>query len=229
MHCDRSALRLCHCRDATQAASALGLHGTSTGACALGADSCEHMVVDCIHAQAHPRTISLAATGNAIEVIDRSRLAAALATQHLLPPSQSDAKAAVELGKSIGASTVVVGSYGAAENGIGVSLAAFPVPEDTLKRVMLGMVFGKIPLTQEVSAHLNAPLDSLRPKDGIYKLGYGGVSIPSCIKCTITGMFRTHQRARVVAGHLPLWAEDVRDDGLLGDRAHGTPPTAVRP
>ena len=37
-----------------------------------------------------------------------------------------------------------------------------------------------------------------------------------------------HQRTRVVGWHLPVWAEDVRDDGLLGDRAHDPRSTAVR-
>ena len=134
---------------------------------------------------------SLAATGKPIEVIDRSRLAAALATQHLSLASQSDARVTIEVGKSIGAKTVIVGSYGAAENGIGVSVAAVRVSEygvASSKKVTIGIVVGKIPLTQEVSAHLNVPVDSLRPKDSIYKAGYGGVSIPSCIKCTMTGM-----------------------------------------
>jgi hypothetical protein len=59
VHCDRSALRLCHYSNATQAASAVGLDGAFAGTCALGADSCEPMVVDCVHAQEHSQTISL--------------------------------------------------------------------------------------------------------------------------------------------------------------------------
>jgi len=134
---------------------------------------------------------SLAVQGKTVEVVDRSKLGAALEAQHLSPPGQSDVKNAVDLGKSIGATTVVVGSYGAAEDGIGVSLAAFRVSEYGIAqstKFMIGMVFGKIALTQEVSAHLNVPLDSLRPKDGVYRAGYGGVSIPTCRKCPVPGM-----------------------------------------
>lgn len=134
---------------------------------------------------------SLAGQRPTVEVIDRHRLGAALEVQHLSPRDESDVKNAIALGKSIGATTVVVGSYGAAENGIGVSLAAFRVSEYGIAqstKFMIGMVFGKIALTQEVSAHLNVPLDSLRPKDGVYRAGYGGVSIPTCLKCPVPGM-----------------------------------------
>jgi Gram-negative bacterial TonB protein C-terminal len=134
---------------------------------------------------------SLAAQAKTAEIVDRSKIAPALEAQHLSPPGQEDVKNAVALSKSIGATTVVVGSYGATESGIGISLAAYRVFEYGVAqstKVMVGMVFGKLPLTQETSAHLNVPLDSLRPKDGIYRPGYGGVSMPSCVKCQITGM-----------------------------------------
>jgi len=132
---------------------------------------------------------SLAAQGN--EVVSRSKLVAAIEAQHVSPPGQSDVKNAVALAKSIGASTVIVGSYGAAENGLGVSLAAFRVSEygnSQSMKFMIGIVFGKIPLTNEINGHLGVALDSLRPRDGIYRSGYGGVSIPSCIKCPVPSM-----------------------------------------
>jgi hypothetical protein len=37
-----------------------------------------------------------------------------------------------------------------------------------------------------------------------------------------------HQPARVISRHLPLRAEDVRDDDVPGDRTHGSQPAAVR-
>jgi len=154
---------------------------------------------------------SLASQGKTFELVDRVRLGQALAVQHLSPGDESEVKNAVTLGKSIGASTVVVGSYGAAENGIGVTLAAFRVSEYGIAqstKFVIGMVFGKIPLTQEVSGHLGVSLDSLRPKDGVYRSGYGGVSVPSCIKCPapsmhvpdidIQGMLRAHTQGATV-------------------------------
>ncbi|GEM_PF-1116660 len=163
---------------------------------------------------------SLAAQGKTAEVVDRFQLGAALEAQHLSLRGQSDVINAVAVGKSIGATTVVVGSYAAAENGIGISLAAFRVSEYGIvqsTRFMIGMVFGKIPLTQEVSTHLNVPLDSLRPKDGVYRSGYGGVSIPACIKCPmssmhvpdidIQGMLRAHPKGATVMLQFVVTAE----------------------
>jgi TonB family protein len=136
-------------------------------------------------------SLSLAHETPNVEVIDRLRLREALKVQNLPSPSQQDVKSVVALGRSIGATTVVVGSYGAAENGIGVSLVAFRVAEygkSQPRDFMICMVFGKIPLTREIDVRLGIPLDSLRPKDGVYRSGYGGVSIPTCVKCPIPGM-----------------------------------------
>jgi hypothetical protein len=155
---------------------------------------------------------SLADQGKTFEMVDRLRLGAALEAQHLSPVDESDVKSAIALGKAIDASTVVVGSYGAAEAGIGVSLAAFRVSEYGIAsstKFLIGMVFGKMPLTQDVSGHLGVALDALRPKDGVYRSGFGGVSVPSCIKCPIPplmhipdvdiqGMLRAHPQGATV-------------------------------
>jgi hypothetical protein len=154
---------------------------------------------------------SLAAHEKTAEIVDRCQLGAAFEAQHLSPPGQSDVKNAIALAKSIGATTVIVGSYGAAENGIGVTLTAFRVSEYGIAqstRFQIDMVFGKLPLTQDVTAHVKASLDSLKPKDGVYRSGYGRVSIPSCIKCPIPsmhvpdidlrGMLRAHPQGATV-------------------------------
>jgi hypothetical protein len=129
---------------------------------------------------------SLESQGQALELVDRSRLRPALQSLHLSPKDEWDMKNAVALGRSLGASTVVLSSYGYAEDGVGVTLAAFRVSEFEATqptRFVVGMVFGKMPITQELSARLGEPLDALEPKDGVYKSGFGGVSIPVCIKC----------------------------------------------
>jgi hypothetical protein len=136
-------------------------------------------------------SFSLAHEGPTVEVIDRLRLAEIRKSHGLPAPKQSDVRNAVGLAKSIGATTVVVGSYEAAEDGIGVSLVAFRVAESGKPQgtgFMIGMVFGKIPLSKEVRSHLSMPLESLRPSDGIYRSGYGGVSVPTCLRCPIPGM-----------------------------------------
>jgi hypothetical protein len=132
---------------------------------------------------------SLAQLG--LELVDRTKLQAALESQHLVAKDEADLKTAVGLARSIGATTLVVSSYGAAENGIGVTLAAFRVSQYGKPQAAdftIGMVFGKIPLSKELSTHLGVPLDSLRPEDGVYRSGYGGVSIPACVKCPVPGM-----------------------------------------
>lgn len=121
-----------------------------------------------------------------VEVIDRRRLPAVIASQHLSPNDESDVKTAVAIGKEIGATTVVVGSYGAAENGIGITLTAFRVSEydaSSSTKFMISMLFGKLAFTPEVQAHLGVPLRSLEPREGVYRSGYGGVSVPTCVKC----------------------------------------------
>ena len=133
---------------------------------------------------------SLASQKQAVELVDRARLEPALQSQHLSPRDEWDVKSAVALAKSIGANTVVVSSYGYAENGIGVTLAAFRVSEfgaGPQAKFVVAMIFSKIPLSQELSTHLGVSLESLKPKDGVYRSGHGGVSIPACIKCPMPG------------------------------------------
>jgi hypothetical protein len=129
---------------------------------------------------------TFAKTGHELVVVDRLQLKAAMDTQHLSPKDEFQFKTAIALAKSIGANTLVLGSFGAAENGVGVTLVAFRLSElgpAQSNSSMIGMVFGRIDLTPEIASHLAVSLDSLRPKDGIARAGIGGVSIPSCARC----------------------------------------------
>jgi hypothetical protein len=129
---------------------------------------------------------ALANTGGGLEVIDRLRLPAALDTLHLSLKEKLQFNNAIALAKSLGANTIILGTFGAAEDGIGVSLVGFRVSEFGVPRsnaFMIGMIRGKLNLTPEITSHLDVPLDSLRPKDGIARAGVGGVTIPSCVKC----------------------------------------------
>lgn len=155
---------------------------------------------------------SLASQGQTLTLIDRSRIGTGRELLHLLPKDDWTIKNAVDLGKSLGANTVVMSSYGYAEQGIGVTLAALRVSEFEARpptRFVVGMVFGKMPLTQELSARLGEPLDALKPKDGVYKSGFGGISIPACIKCTppaphvpdidLIGLLRAYPRGTAIS------------------------------
>lgn len=117
-------------------------------------------------------------------------------------------KNTIALAKAVGAATVIVGTYGGAENGVGVSLRAWRVAEFGVPQshnFEITRIFGKIPLTPDVGSHLNVPLDSLRPKDGIYKAGVGGISVPACVNCRPPDM------------HVP----DIDLQGLLREKLGG--------
>ena len=155
---------------------------------------------------------SLMSQGQTLTLIERSRIGIGLESLHLAPKDDWEIKNAVALGKLLGANTVVLSSYGFAEDGIGVTLAAFRVSEFEARpptRFVVGMVFSKMPLTQELNARLGEPLDALKPKDGVYKSGFGGVSIPACIKCTppaprvpdidLMGLLRAYPRGAAIS------------------------------
>jgi TonB family protein len=128
--------------------------------------------------------------GEQVTVLDRASIDPSLQKLGFSREDVFEMPNAIALAKAVGASTLVFGSYGAAEKGIGVTLTAFRVAEyDTpnSKSFMIAMVRGKIGLTQDLVAHMDAPFDSLRPKDGVALAGVGGVSVPSCVKCTPPG------------------------------------------
>jgi len=152
-------------------------------------------------------SLSLAKQGPALEMVDRTQLYATLRDQ-LSPTDKLDVKVANRLGDSTGANTIVLGSYGMIGDDLGVTLAAYRVSEGgppPPPNYMIAMIYGMIPLTREVRDHLSEPLDSLRPKDGIYWPGVGGISMPTCIKCPAPSM------------HVP----DVDVPGLVRDKRGG--------
>jgi TonB family protein len=174
--------------------------------------------------------LSLAKESPAIELIDRTQLYAALRDQ--LPLGQKmDVKTVNTLGNSTGANTVVLGSYGMVGDDLGITLVAYRVSEGgppTPPNYMIGMINGKIPLTNEVRDHLIDPLDSLRPKDGIYLPGIGGISMPTCIKCTpplmhvpdvdVPGILRDKRGAGDVIVNFVLTAEGRVTDPTISNR-----------
>jgi hypothetical protein len=129
---------------------------------------------------------ALAKTSDELLVIDRLRLKMALASQHFSPKDEFDMKSAIALGRSLGANTLILGSFGAAENGIGVTVFPIRVSDNGVpqqRTFTTDLVRGKIALTREMAALLEVSLDSLRPKDGIAHPGMGGVGVPVCLKC----------------------------------------------
>jgi TonB family protein len=128
-------------------------------------------------------SLAIAKSDNTLSVIGRAQLAEALDARHLSRNDTFDAKIKADLAASLGAHTVVTGSFGAADNGIGVTLLVQPILQVGKGVPPSELVRGKIPLTGVVSSNLGVPLASLRPKDGIFTPGAGGVSAVLCISC----------------------------------------------
>jgi TonB family protein len=127
-----------------------------------------------------------------IEVMDRSHLAAALDAQHKVPKDLfedmgDDNPEVSSIAESLNADVFVLGSFGAAVNGIGLSAIANRTSEYLARKphstTWWASVYGKLPMTSEMAGYLTLPLDSLRPMDGILNSGKGGVTPPKCVRC----------------------------------------------
>jgi TonB family protein len=110
-----------------------------------------------------------------IEIIDRNTVEAKLKLHDNPEMIELNAEEAMNLSISLKA-RIVGGSYGAAENGIGISLTD-QAPRDG------GFAFGKIAITDDIKSHLSAPIESLVPADGIFTAEEGGVPNPKCQVC----------------------------------------------
>jgi len=136
---------------------------------------------------------SLSKAGKDLEVIDRARLRAALEQRQLSTRDIGNPKIANMLAELIGAEVVVKGSFAAAQNGVGITLAASEVPN----RMTLGTTTGKIPMTKQMEAILEVPLQTLPPRDGVFKPGTGGVGYPSCVHCPSPSYTGEARRAKL--------------------------------
>lgn len=135
---------------------------------------------------------ALGRMGEHLGVIDRARLRAALEEHHLSAKDAFESGTALMLGKSVGAEIVVKGSFGAFENGIGVTLAAVKVSGE-----WIGASNGKIPLAEEMEKQLDGPLRALEPPDGIFRAGAGGIGYPTCTYCPNPDYTREAREAKL--------------------------------
>ncbi len=126
---------------------------------------------------------ALAKSSAPIAVVDRGRLS-------LLPNGDSmerEGKSQLrsDTSKSVGADAFVDGSFGGFADGIGITLDAQHVGGEPIRigqRQPLAAL-GKIRLDDDVKSHLGVPIESIRPADGVYKPGAGGVGVPECVRC----------------------------------------------
>ena len=128
----------------------------------------------------------LALSDKLSSVVDRTRISSALTALGIKAKDQWDKKNVTTISKFLGASNVIIGSYGAADSTIGLTLTAYRVgqmDDPQTQRSQESTVTGKISLSADVLSDLGEPLAAIRPSDGIYRAGYGGVSVPSCLVC----------------------------------------------
>ncbi len=125
-------------------------------------------------------SIALARADKNLDVIDRVQVKQALKGRPLSAKDREDGEALVISFRSLGAEIAVMGSFGPSENSVVLSLA---VNNLFGHRETLAAASGKIPMSKEMEALLGGPLQILRPPDGIFKPGIGGVGYPSCLVC----------------------------------------------
>jgi TonB family protein len=142
--------------------------------------------------------VNLANSVPRIELLDASSVAIpVLASKDSRHPSY-DQKAVEAFAKHSGAKVIVQGSFGAFEEGLGVSLTAFKKG----RQEILTENAGKLNLTSEITALLVRPLKRDLPSDGVYEGGWAGVGLPKCLKCPDPGFpddaQSSHTEGRVI-------------------------------
>ena len=126
---------------------------------------------------------ALAKSGAPIEVVDRARLSQLPNGDSMEREGKSQLRS--DTARLVGADAFVDGSFGGLTEGIGITLDAQHIGGESIRisqRQPLAAL-GKIPLDDDVKSHLGVPIESLRPADGVYKPGAGGVGVPECVRC----------------------------------------------
>ena len=135
---------------------------------------------------------ALRGSGYPIAVVDRSRLLVSLGANGL--SEQDELGTSIELlrvANSLGADTLIQGTYGSAANGIGVTLHAYHVRDHAYMNpdesgTQVAEIRGKIPM-QEIAIVVPLPPDASKK----YLVpGEGGVGSPACIYCPKSAIFR---------------------------------------
>jgi TonB family protein len=160
-------------------------------------------------------SVALERAGQPLEIISRFQLAAAIAERHLAAKDTFDNKTAGGLADSFGADVIVSGSFVAIGDGLSVgvtyrtnsrdSWASVPPTQDGR---------GKIKVIPEITAELGVPLDSLRPKDGLFKAGEAGIWYPSCVRCSAAS-YPPSASQRRIEGQVVLEATVTADGRVI--------------
>ena len=132
---------------------------------------------------------SLGREAERFEVVERSRLHAALQQERLDPAEQRDEKVARWLAGLAGASTVVTGEIQSSDNALVLSVVLWDVREkrklgSATTTLQMTKTFEEL-LAKKVSSFgdLAAGRTSQGPGPPVYKAGVGGVRFPQCEYC----------------------------------------------
>lgn len=151
---------------------------------------------------------SLASNVPGLELIDASAVRipfkAGVSPEHPV----YDPKTVQEFAEKARAEILVSGNFGAFGQGVGVSLWA----SKTGDKAILAESNGRLDLTPDMKALLSRPLGLDLPSDGVYQAGWGGVSLPKCLKCP-DPRFPENERSSGRWGRVVLLAV-VGADGL---------------
>ena len=127
----------------------------------------------------------LALANEKLKVIDRSDLGTQINEQHLTPKEVLEREVRARLAQLLGADGFVTGSFGPFEGNLGITLLASRGVEVKTEGIsqFATMINGKVPLDGEMSSNLTEPLESLRPRDGVFRAGSAGMTVPRCESC----------------------------------------------
>lgn len=125
--------------------------------------------------------LSFAAAGSSVSVIDRAEIAVYEPIEgYAFRNGTAKSRIALELG----ADTIVEAEYRPAQNGVGVSLNAYPLLDSGIAtRLSIATVNGYIPYTKEIGSTVYLPLDALWLTDDEFAPAEQRVKGPACIYC----------------------------------------------
>jgi TonB family protein len=126
---------------------------------------------------------SLAEAGQPI--VGRNVLLAAFRDRSVSPQDWLSYNSATNIAKTAGADTILVVTMYAIHDRIGLTFRAynFTGPGDSRHPNPCETITGELTITDNIAAHLGAPLSSFGPSDGVYIAGEGGIEYPKCIHC----------------------------------------------
>lgn len=113
-----------------------------------------------------------------LQIADRSQATTTEYSNEARESLQTAINGGKKQARSLGARTVILGSFAGLPRGIGITLTAWESSE-TGRR--FGEANGLVPLSDEMTAASRGPIPSFQGR--IARAGVGGITTPTCIRC----------------------------------------------